>query len=83
MSALARGPAVVALAVASLSGCMPPQITCPANITKSQDPGVCTAVTTFSPTFSDDSSASVVCDPPSGTAFPLGVTTDRTAGSAR
>jgi len=76
MPALARGPAVVVLAVVSLSGCMPPKITCPENITKPQDPGVCTAVTTFSPTFSDDTSASVVCDPPSGTAFPIGVTTD-------
>jgi HYR domain len=54
----------------------PPQITCPGNITKPQDPGACTAVTTFSPTFSDDCSPSVVCDPPSGTAFPLGTTTD-------
>jgi hypothetical protein len=54
----------------------PPQITCPANITTPQDPGTCTAVTTFSPTFSDDCSASVVCSPPSGTAFPLGATTD-------
>jgi hypothetical protein len=33
-------------------------------------------VTTFSPTFSDDCSPSVVCNPPSGTAFPLGTTTD-------
>ena len=54
----------------------PPQITCPGNITKPQDPGACTAVTTFSPTFSDDCSPSVVCAPPSGTAFPLGTTTD-------
>lgn len=76
MPALARGSAVVVLAVASLSGCTPPQVTCPGNITKPQDPGACTAVTTFSPTFSDDLSASAVCDPPSGTAFALGTTTD-------
>src|SRR5215813_8708454 len=54
----------------------PPQITCPGNITKPQDPGACTAVTTFSPTFSGDCSPSVVCNPPSGTAFPLGTRTD-------
>jgi len=34
-------------------------------------------VSTFSPTFSGDCSPSVVCDPPSGTAFPLGTTTDK------
>jgi len=54
----------------------PPQITCPGNITKPQDPGACTAVTTFSPTFSDECSETVVCAPPSGTAFPLGTTTN-------
>jgi hypothetical protein len=34
-------------------------------------------VTTFSPTISGDCSPSVVCDPPSGAAFPLGTTTDK------
>jgi hypothetical protein len=53
----------------------PPQITCPGNITQPQDPGGCTAVTTFSPTFSEECSPSIVCDPASGTAFPLGTTT--------
>ena len=76
MPALARGPAVVLLAVVSMSGCMPPQVTCPENITKPQDPGACTAVTTFSPAVSNDFPAFVVCDPPSGTGFPVGVTTD-------
>jgi len=92
MPALARGPTVVVLALVCLSGCdfpiclrpdggvilgaPPPQITCPANITQPKDPGACTAVTTFSPTFSEDCSPTLVCDPPSGTAFPLGTTTD-------
>jgi len=89
MPAPVRGPTVVILAVVGLSGCalplcpsgpdgglIPPQITCPGNITKPQDPGACTAVTTFSPTVSDDCSPSVVCVPPSGTAFPLGTMTD-------
>jgi hypothetical protein len=92
MPALARGPTVVVLALVSFSGCdfplcprpdggvildtTPLQITCPGNITKPQDPGACTAVTTFSPTFPDDCSPTVVCDPPSGRAFPLGTTTD-------
>jgi len=54
----------------------PPQITCPGNVTRPQDPGTCTLVTTFSPTFSGECFPSVVCDPPTGTAFPLGTTTD-------
>jgi len=55
----------------------PPQITCPGSIAKPQDPGACTAETTFLPTFSGDCSPSVSCDPPSGTAFPVGTTTDK------
>jgi hypothetical protein len=55
----------------------PPQITCPDNITSPTDLGKCTAAVTFAPTVSDDCSVnSVVCSPPSGTAFPLGTTTD-------
>ena len=83
---------VAALALVSLSACdfpicrrpdggvildtTPPEITCPANITQPKDPGTCTGVTTFLPTFSEDCSPTVVCTPPSGTAFPLGTTTD-------
>jgi len=33
-------------------------------------------VTTFTPMFSDECSSSAVCEPPSGTAFPIGTTTD-------
>ena len=54
----------------------PPTITCPANITTPPELGKCTAVATFTPTVSDDCSATAVCSPPSGTAFPLGTTTD-------
>ena len=54
----------------------PPVITCPANITKGTDPNVCTAVATFSTTVTDNCpGAAVLCTPPSGTAFPKGVTT--------
>jgi HYR domain len=92
MPALVRGPTVIALALGCLSGCgslicrrpdggvildlTPPQITCPADITQPKDPGTCAAVTTFSPTSSEDCSPTVVCDPPSATAFPVGTTTD-------
>jgi hypothetical protein len=54
----------------------PPTITCPGNITMPPDLGKCTAVAAFTPTISDDCSVSAVCSPPSGTAFPLGMTTD-------
>jgi hypothetical protein len=54
----------------------PPQISCPANITKAPDLGKCTAVATFTPQSSDACSVSAVCSSPSGTAFTLGTTTD-------
>ncbi len=56
----------------------PPSITCPANITTDTDPGVCTAIETFTPTTSDNCPlppGAVVCTPSSGTAFPKGTTT--------
>ena len=73
----AGGEGVVGLVtVTPVVDTTPPQITCPGNITKPPDLGRCTAVTTLAPTFSDDCSVSAVCSPPSGTAFPLGTTTD-------
>jgi HYR domain-containing protein len=55
----------------------PPTITCPANITKPADPGKCTAAVTFAPMASDNCAVnSVVCNTPSGSAFPVGTTTD-------
>ncbi len=54
----------------------PPTITCPANIESIVGPGQCTAVVTYTPTASDNcSSVNVVSTPPSGTAFPVGITT--------
>src|SRR5439155_26530642 len=49
---------------------------CPGNQTVNTDPGVCTAVASYSPTAADncDPSVPVVCMPPSGTAFPKGTT---------
>ncbi|HWY40866.1 MAG TPA: HYR domain-containing protein [Chthoniobacterales bacterium] len=55
----------------------PPTITCPANITKPADPGKCTAAVTFAPMAADNCAVnSVVCNTPSGSAFPVGTTTD-------
>jgi len=55
----------------------PPQITCTGNISKPVDLGKCTAAVTFpAPTVSDNCSVSAACNPPSGSAFPIGTTTD-------
>jgi hypothetical protein len=53
----------------------PPVIVCPADLVVPVDPGQCTALVTFTPKASDNCpDVNVVCDPPSGTAFPIGAT---------
>jgi uncharacterized repeat protein (TIGR01451 family) len=53
-----------------------PVITCPANITQSTDPNQCSAVVNYTTTATDNcGSATVICNPPSGSAFPKGTTT--------
>ena len=56
----------------------PPSITCPANITVSNDPNQCGAVVNYPPpTITDNcpGSFSATCNPPSGSFFPVGTTT--------
>jgi hypothetical protein len=55
----------------------PPTITCPANITKANDPGQCGAIVNYVVTASDNctSSVTVTATPASGTFFAVGVTT--------
>lgn len=55
----------------------PPVITIPADITVNNDPGQSTANVTFEVTATDDvdEDVPVVCDPESGTDFPIGTTT--------
>jgi hypothetical protein len=54
-----------------------PQITCPDNVSKPVELGKCTAAVTFpAPMVSDNCSVSAACNPPSGSAFPIGTTTD-------
>jgi len=79
----AGGEGVVGLVtVTPVVDTTPPTITCPGNITTPPDLGKCTAVATFTPTVSDDCSVmSTVCSPPSGTAFPIGMTTDTCAAT--
>jgi hypothetical protein len=54
----------------------PPTIICPADIVTPTDPGQCSAVVNFIVTATDNSpGVSVVCNPSSGTTFPIGTTT--------
>lgn len=50
-------------------------ITCPANISKSNDPNQCGAVTTYSAPTTTGSCGTVTCSPSSGSFFPTGTTT--------
>ena len=53
-----------------------PTLTCPAPIMANTAPGVCTAVVNYTPTIMDNCpGATFLCSPPSGSTFPLGVTT--------
>ncbi|MEK6407428.1 MAG: FG-GAP-like repeat-containing protein [Acidobacteriota bacterium] len=53
-----------------------PEITCPANINRNTDAGLCSAVVSYAASASDNcSSASIACNPSSGAAFPKGTTT--------
>ncbi|HZS08970.1 MAG TPA: lamin tail domain-containing protein [Blastocatellia bacterium] len=54
----------------------PPTISCPASITAAAAPGVCSAVVNYTVTAADNCpGVSVVSNPPSGSAFPVGTTT--------
>ncbi|MGA9770891.1 MAG: HYR domain-containing protein [Blastocatellia bacterium] len=56
----------------------PPSITCPANITTSNNPNQCGAVVNYPPpTITDNcpGSFTATCNPPSGSFFPVGTTT--------
>jgi hypothetical protein len=56
----------------------PPTITCPANVTKSNDPNQCGAVVTYPPPTVSDNCPGVgtpTCSPASGSFFPVGTTT--------
>jgi large repetitive protein len=53
----------------------PCTITCPANITKNNDPNQCGAVVTFAPTTTGGGCGTVTCAPASGSFFAKGTTT--------
>ena len=51
------------------------ELTCPANITQSNDPNQCGAVVTYPPPTSTGDCGTITCSPPSGSFFPVGTTT--------
>src|SRR5207249_630797 len=54
----------------------PPVITVPTNMLVGADPGQCSAVVDYTVTPSDNQpGATVACSPPSGSTFPIGLTT--------
>jgi|GEM_PF-1313417 len=56
----------------------PPTITCPANVTKNNDLGLCSAIVSYPNATATDNCSGVgtpVCSPASGTTFPKGTTT--------
>lgn len=54
---------------------VPCAITCPANITRGNDPGQCGAVVTYAPSTTGGGCGTIVCSPSSGSFFPVGTTT--------
>ncbi len=56
-------------------GSVPFEITCPSNITVSEDSGECSAVVVYPAPTVSPTDATVVCDPPSGSNFPMGTNT--------
>ncbi len=55
-----------------VAACM---LTCPSNITQSNDAGQCNAVVTYPPPTSTGDCDPIICTPASGSAFPVGTTT--------
>jgi hypothetical protein len=75
-SASGLGFRLDSLAVAgSNCGGAPCVLTCPANITKSNDPNQCGAVVTYPAPTSTGTCGTVTCTPASGSFFPVGTTT--------
>jgi hypothetical protein len=67
--------------IQGIHGATGPVINCPGDMTVTNDPGVCGATVAFTVTASDPSfpsatNANIVCTYPSGSLFPVGVTTN-------
>jgi hypothetical protein len=74
----AAGNAATCTFTVTVNDTEPPMIVCPANVVVNNDAGQCEAVVNYPvPVVSDicDASPVVVCNPPSGSFFPIGTTT--------
>src|ERR1041384_1613203 len=70
--------------LACATNCVVPCVlTCPANITRSNDPNQCGAVVTYPPPTSTGTCGTITCSPASGSFFPVGTTTVTCQGSAQ
>lgn len=68
----------VAIDDVSVTACMAAptcMITCPANVTQSNDPNQCGAVVNYPAPTTSGSCGTISCSPPSGSFFPVGTTT--------
>ncbi len=72
-----NGTTTVCTFTVTVNDAQPPAVTCPANVTQSNDAGQCSAVVAYTtPTPTDNCpGATVVCAPASGTTFAIGTTT--------
>lgn len=69
------GVAIDDVSVSACSAAEPCVITCPADITASNDMGQCGAVVNYDSPMSSGDCGTVSCSPPSGSFFPVGTTT--------
>ena len=64
------------------AACVPCTVTCPSNITVSNDPNQCGAVVNYPPPITLGTCGTVTCSPASGSFFPVGTTTVTCTASA-
>ena len=74
MDAVASAPQLALLGAMPVPSPCPVTIVCPENITTDTAPGQCSQIVNFAVNTTGESPV-VVCDPPSGSAFPKGTTT--------
>jgi hypothetical protein len=67
----------ISITTSTTTCCVPSSctITCPANVTQSNDPNQCGAVVNYPAPTTTGSCGTVTCSPPSGSFFPVGTTT--------
>jgi len=77
-----NGNTATCTATVTVEDLIPPVITCPADITVNNDPGVCGATVSFTPTVTDNcAGATITSVPPSGSVFPVGTTVVTVTGT--